>query len=154
MDLNSIERIQEYSSLQSEKYHTNTDDVHEEEEKEEEEVSENTTRSRAASGSPDSRNSARVEWNKLSTVLHGGINLGFTGASNHGKYLPVSDGIEMSTLSTSTHEDRKDREDMNNLMSDEYRSRHHNWPSVGRVEFKGIYLQYNSSATPVLRCAN
>ena len=102
MDLNSIERIQEYSSLPCEKGvdvdKTLVDDANDE-------------------------------------TSSSGIELGSLDTSHHPLIASPQPPSAHHTVNNNNFDNKN----------------HHSWPSAGCVEFKNIFLQYQSTKTPVLR---
>jgi hypothetical protein len=122
MDLNSIERLQEYSTLPAEKGVAGEGGALEDQ-----------------SGRSDSADypAGSVE---LTTYPKSGARGGFRSA------LEGTDNDSSgSSLDSSQHPLMHVQSALHGTGGDG------NWPSEGRVEFKNIFLKYNSCATPVLR---
>jgi hypothetical protein len=118
MDLNSIERLQEYSTLPAEKGVTGEN---------EEAVGGADTGSHPA-GSVELTSMRRSTTGAFRSALEG------------------SDGDSSdSSLDSSQHPLMDVQSALHGSGGDG------SWPSEGRVEFKNIFLKYNSCATPVLR---
>jgi hypothetical protein len=127
MDLNSIERLQEYSSLPAEKGVTSEDGAEDGD--------------RVQEGDGESSGGKHTE---------GAVELtAYPKSAARGSFRSALEGSDddsaMSSLDSSQHPLMDVQSTLHGSSGDG------SWPSEGRVEFKNIFLKYNSCATPVLR---
>ncbi len=122
MDMNSVDRVQEYSELQSEKYLTDLSLD------EEDRVNGEVTGKSVSAGK-----GTRTSMNISSTTSSSG------GAV--ATYQRLSSDVDLEQGGAQLVEMTE--------VSAKYQSRP--WPSQGRVEFQNIYMTYKSAASPVLR---
>ena len=150
MDLNSIERIQEYSALQPEKYHKRRNDG-------------GSGGEGYDGGDEDDADGNEEEDTADSMDAMDKSTSGLTSTTKFGarKYQPVksssggssggSEGIELSVTNPVYNNNNNNSSNSNNSDANTSNAK---WPNEGRVEFRNISLRYNSSATPVLRWVN